>query len=207
MKQQITPSIMAKSQTELTLLVKKLKGTTKALHLDIADGKCVPSKSLWFPFRVPKTFFYSAHLMIKHPLAWIKKHPKLDLYIVQAEEITNWSEYLDYTKQHNLKRAVAIPPGFNIKKLLPYLNQIQYILILTVKPGFYGAPFVPKALTTIKVLKKHNPKLKVIVDGHMNPKNIPLAKKAGGDYFISGSYVTLADDPEQAMKELKGALK
>lgn len=197
---------MAKNQRELGLLLKKMQGVTKYLHLDIADGKCVPSRSLWFPFKLSQNFSYSAHLMVKHPLEWIKKHPNLDLYMVQAEEIKDWSQYFQFTKQHELKRAVALPPNFNTKKLLPYLSQLHYILILTVKPGYYGAPFVAKALRTIKVLKKHNPKLKFIVDGHMNPKNIPLAKKAGANYFISGSYVTLADNPRRALKELNDVL-
>ncbi len=204
----ITPSIMGKNQPEVTRVFRKLKGTSSKFHLDVADRKCVPSTSLWFNFRIPTAYKYAAHLMIRKPLEWMKLYErKIDLFIVQFEEVEDWDEYFAWTKLHHKKRAVAIRPKTNVKKVLPYVSQFDQVLVLTVQPGFYGAPFVPQALKTINMVKKVNPKLKVIVDGHMNPKTAPMAVRAGADVLVCGSYLAGAADPKKALRELRKAIR
>src|SRR3989344_2121775 len=112
---QLVPSIMGKNQKEISSLFTKFKGVSTRFHLDIADRKCVPNTSLWFPFKLPSKFKYSAHLMIRKPLAWMKLYEKkIDLFIPQFEEIENWEEYLTWAKAHKKKRAVALRPKVNM---------------------------------------------------------------------------------------------
>ncbi len=207
-KPKIIPSIMGKNQKEINALFKKLKGTSKRFHLDIADRKCVPNTSLWFDLKLPRTCAYAAHLMIRKPLEWMKRYEKkIDLFIPQFEEIGDWQEYLDWTKAHKKKRAISIRPKVNIKKVMAHIKDLDYLLVLTVQPGFYGAPFAPQALKNIKMFKKANPKLKIIVDGHMNQKTAPWAIKAGADILVCGSYLAAAENPKKMLRELKGELK
>ncbi len=208
MAQQIFPSVMAKNQKELNQLLKKLHGVAKTLHLDIVDGKFAPSFSLHFPFKLSKKFNYNAHLMVKKPEVWITKYGhKVNKCIVQLEEIKDVKKYLEFCKQHNNKPCFALKPETKIDMLKPFIKKIHTILILTVKPGFYGSPYQKKPLQKIKQLKKLHPKIKIIVDGHMNPTTILDAKKAGADYYVSGSFVTKSDDSTKAIKELKKKLK
>jgi ribulose-phosphate 3-epimerase len=201
MRQKILPSIMAKNQKELNQDFKKLNGVVKHLHLDIVDGKFAKSKVMFFPFKLSKNFNYSAHLMIKNPEKWIKKnHKKIELLIPQFEELKDFDNYLTFCKENKKKVAIAIKPETKIKQIKNYLNKIDYVLVLTVHPGFYGANFLPKQLKKIKQIKKINPKTKVIIDGGMNPKTIKKAKKA--DHFVSGSYTTKSDNPKQRIKSL-----
>src|SRR3989338_10922498 len=103
MKQKVFPSVMAKSQKELDTMLKNLSDVAKYLHLDVADGKFVPNTSLWFPFKLSKKFKYIAHLMVKNPETWIKKHgKKVEFCIVQAETI-DIENYIQKTKLQKKK--------------------------------------------------------------------------------------------------------
>lgn len=208
MRYQIIPSVMANSQKELDDFFHRLRGVAPVLHLDIADGKHVPTHVLDFPFRLSRSFRYHAHLMVKQPKQWIQKHRKgIDLYIPQFEEVKNPDQYIKWMKKEKQKVAFAIRPETPVSRLFPYLSQIDYVLILTVHPGFYGARYLKMPLRKISVLKFHNPSVTVIVDGGMNPQTIRPAATAGADWFITGSYTTKAKDSKKAIKTLQQALR
>ena len=98
MKQRVFPSVMVKNQQGLDLMLKNLTGVAQYLHLDVADGKFVSNTSLWFPFKRSKKFRYIAHLMVKEPQKWIKKHGRnVEFCIVQAETV-NIADYIKKTK-------------------------------------------------------------------------------------------------------------
>ncbi len=199
---------MARSQKELDALLAKLNGVAQILHLDVVDGKFAPSHSLDFNFKLPRTFRYNAHLMIKNPEKWIAKHGnKIKLAIPQVEEVKNIKKYIRYLGNKKKKIAFALNPETTVKAITPYMDNIDSILLLTVHPGFYGSPFLKAPLRKIKQIKKINPRIKIIVDGHMNPKTIGLAKKAGADLFVSGSFVSQSTNPRKALAQLKAALR
>tara|TARA_Y100000310_G_scaffold232580_1_gene235428 strand:- start:538 stop:1155 length:618 start_codon:yes stop_codon:yes gene_type:complete len=204
MKKQIWPSVMAKSQQELNFELKKLIGVAKTLHLDVTDGKFAPSKVFQFSFKLKKNFNYNAHLMIKNPLPWITKNiEKIDLFIPHFEAVKDKEKYITFMKKNKKKVAFALLPETKTAVIKHFAEKINYILILSVNPGFYGGKFLPQQLKKIQQIKKINPKIKVIVDGGMNPKTIQKAKLA--DYFVSGSY--LKENPKERMKKLNETLQ
>ncbi len=204
-KPKIFPSIMAQSQPEIDWLFKNLSGAAKELHLDVADGKCVPSTSLWFPFKLSSKFKYNIHLMIKNPTKWIEQNSPLKnivLLIPQLEEIKEPKEYIRRAKSNRRKIAFALRPETGINKIKPYLPEIDYVLILTVQPGFYGAKFLSAPLNKIKQIKQISPKVKIIVDGGMNPQTVKKAAAAGADFFVSGAFTTKSNNPKKQIKRL-----
>jgi len=208
MKQKIFPSVMAKSQKEMDSLFKKLDGVSKHLHLDIADGDFVPNKSLWFQLKLSSKFNYSVHLMINNPGRWIEKNGKnVDAIIFHPEAVKDINLIIKKIRNKKRKIGLALKPETKVSEIKAYLDQIEYILILTVHPGFYGAKFLRSPLKKIHQIKKINPKIKVIVDGGMKPGTIELANKAGADHFISGSFVSKSDNSRKAMRELKLIIK
>ncbi len=208
MKQTILPSIMAKSQPELNTDFKKLTRVVKTLHLDVVDGKFANNKTMQFPFKLSRKFNYQAHLMIKQPEKWIKKNwRRVQLFIPHFEEIKNLNKYIAWMKKSKRKVAFALLPETNVSSIKPYLDEIDIVLILTVHPGFYGAKFLKSQLKKVQQLKKLNSKIKIIVDGGMSPKTIKLAKTAGTDYFVSGSYTTKAEKPKERIRQLMKQLK
>ena len=203
MKQKIWPSVVAKNQKELDGIFDKLNGVSETLHLDIVDGKFADNHSLDFNFKLSSNFNYTAHLMIKNPEKWIEKHgQKVDFYIPHIEEINDVKEYIKSVRMRKKKVAFALRIETEISSIKPFLHDVDYVLILTVHPGFYGSDFVKTPLKKIKQIKKVNPKIKVIVDGHMDSETIKEAKNAGADYFVSGSFIQKAESPKKAIKEL-----
>ena len=145
--------------------------------------------------------------MIKSPEKWIEKHGhKVELCIPQFEEVKDKDKYILLSKKTKKKVAFALKPETKVKELKPFLNEINYLLILTVHPGFYGAKYLRSPLKKIKQIKKLNSKIKIIVDGHMNQETIKEAKNSGADYFVSGSFLSKSDNPKKALKELKRAI-
>ena len=149
----IIPAIIAKDQQELNYYLKKLKNVSDWLHLDIVDGKFAQNNSLDFPFRLSKNFHYSAHLMVKKPEQWILKlHSKVDLLIPQFEELTHPHHLICYLKKHKKKIAFALKPETKVSALKHFVKDADYILILTVHPGFYGSKYLPAQLKKIQQL-------------------------------------------------------
>ena len=208
MKSKIIPSIMGKTQREIDLLFKKLEGVASVLHLDVADGKFVPNTSLWFQFTLSRKFRYIAHLMINRPGLWFFRYGRrVDSVIFHPECVKNISGLIAKIKKKKKKVGLALKPKTNVEAVKPYLDLVDYVLILTVKPGFYCAKYLKSPLKKIQQIKKINPNVTVFADGHMNPKTIKDAQKAGADYFVSGSYVSKSENPKKAIWELKKALR
>ncbi len=200
----IYPSIMGKSQKKINVLFRKYEEIVKELHLDVADGKFVPNKSLWFRFKLSHKFKYNAHLMVKNPLGWIKENgSRVDLCIVSFEAVKDVGMFIDYMKKRRKKVAFSLNPETKVSSVKGYLQEVDVVLILTVHPGFYGAKYLKSPLRKIAQIKKINPKIKIIVDGGMNPNTICDAKRAGADAIVSGSYLAKAENVRKAIRELK----
>ena len=204
MKKEVIPSLIAKNQKELNERFSKIKSQFKIFQLDIMDGKFVKNKSLMFNFKLPKgKFKYEAHLMVKNPKVWIIKNWKKADTIIFHIESTNDSKYLiKLIKSKKRKVGIAINPKTNVKKIIPFLNSIDMILIMTVTPGKYGSKFLPNVLKKVKEIRKLKPKLNIEVDGGINNKTIARAKKAGANRFILGSYLQKSKNVKKAKGKL-----
>jgi len=194
---------MSKNQEELDQDLIRLKGAAKVLHLDVVDGLFAPNHALDFKFKLSPKFKYHLHLMVKEPEIWIKKHLKeIELFFPQIEEVKDFSRYAKWMKKEKKKVGFALLPDTSVAKVRSFLGQTDFVLILTVHPGFYGSKYLPSQLKKIALIKKVNPQIKVFVDGGMNPFRIKGAAKAGADYFISGSYTTKAEKPKERIASL-----
>ncbi len=212
MDSQIWPSIMATSQAELNSELATAQKISKVVHLDIVDGKFAPSKVLQFPFKLKKTLEYSAHLMVNKPLPFIKKNKdQIQLFIPHFEVFTDPNKYIKFCRKEKIISALAMLPQTSFTKIKPIIKDLDFLLVLTVKPGFYGSKFQKNQVKKIKQISDHIKKnrlnTKIIIDGSMNLEHISLCKQAGADIFISGSYLMKSKNPALAMKELQKAAK
>lgn len=208
MTQRIYPSVMAQTQQEMDALFLKLDGVAKELHLDMADGQAVPGTANNFPLKLSDKFTYNAHLMIKDPEKWIEQYgDKMRVSVPMVEEIPDISGYINRMKEKNYLVGFSLNPETSYEVIKPYINDIDVVLILTVNPGFYGAKYLNEPLSKISLIKADKPGIEVIVDGGMNPITIKDAVKAGANYFVSGSYISKAEDSKEAMRVLMDAVK
>jgi ribulose-phosphate 3-epimerase len=198
----IIPAIIAKTQRELDYAIDKVMDLTHRLQLDIMDGCFVPNHSLDFDFQLPKKGTYEAHLMVDTPGEWIQKHgDKVDLIIAHIESTMNPQEIIDQLKGKN-KIGFALNPQTSLKTIIPFIEQIDQVLVMTVNPGFYGSPFIPEALQKVQHLRKLMPSLDIEVDGCINDKTISQAYQMGANLFVSGSYIMKAKNTKDNIEKL-----
>ncbi|MEE8401546.1 MAG: hypothetical protein V3R86_05290 [Candidatus Hydrothermarchaeaceae archaeon] len=203
----IVPSVIAKTQEELDGALEKVKGKAKRIMIDIMDGKFVSNTSLNFDFNLSPDFEYEAHLMVNRPLDWIEKYAsKVSIAVMQVETLDDIRKAIEFAKNRGLKVTLALNPETGLDVVLPYLREIDSVLILSVHPGSYCVEFLPETLEKIKELRKIDKIIPIEVDGCMNPKNTKLARGAGANIFASGSYIIKSDNVDNAIKELSLAV-
>jgi len=201
----IIPAIIAKSQKELDERFEKAKAGS-LIHLDVMDGKFVKQQSLNFPFKLPREKRdYQAHLMVSHPLAWIDKNAhKVDTIIFHIESYKRFSKIvdtIDLIKKKHKKVGIALNPLTPAKSIQHLVKKINLVLLMTVYPGRYGAHFTPSALKKADKIRSFNSKIKIQIDGGINPKTVERASRYA-DSLTSGSYIQNAESPKNALKEL-----
>jgi len=203
MKKIIVPAVIAKDQVELNAIFQKISGNVDLVQLDVMDGKFVLNHSLDFDFELDEKYKYEAHLMVKDPDFWIETYGKrIDTIIAHYEATPNPEKTIRIIKKLGKKAALALNPETEIEKVMDYLNDLDQVLIMTVQPGFYGSPFLPKVMGKITKLRELRPELDVEVDGGINPETVEMTSKAGANMFVSGSYLVKADNMEERVNLL-----
>jgi len=200
----IVPSVIAGSQEELDQMLLLVRGKATRVMLDIMDGRFVPNRSLDFDFTLPEGFEYEAHLMVRDPLAWVRRNSgKIDIAIFHVETLASVEEALDLARRSGLRATLAVKPETGLEGVLPHLDELEAVLIMTVKPGTFCVEFLPETLEKIRRLKEMSPEIPVEVDGCMNAHHVRLARDAGASIFDSGSHVMKSPDPAGAIRELE----
>jgi ribulose-phosphate 3-epimerase len=203
MKKIIVPAVIAKDQEALNAILQKISDNVGLVQLDVMDGKFVPNQSLDFDFELDGKYKYEAHLMVKAPDFWIETYGnRIDTIIAHYEATPNPEKTIRIIKNLGKKAALALNPETGIEQVMDYLNDLDQVLIMTVHPGFYGSPFLPKVMDKIAQLRQLRPELDVEVDGGINPETIVLTNEAGANMFVSGSYLVKADNMEERVKLL-----
>lgn len=199
----ILPSILASSQQQLDLEMQKVVEQSQTFHIDIADGRFVDNTSMNFEFDLPRAQSYEAHLMVKEPLKYVKKHIDVfDRFNVHTESVTEPGKLLRYLKTHGKEAGVAIKPSTDLDAISE-IRRFDLIQVMTVKPGEYGSEFHQEMIDRIRELRRRHPEASIEVDGHVTPENIQQLEEAGADMFVSGSYIQESSNPSKAIESLR----
>ena len=119
-------------------MLKKVIGKVQRVQIDIMDSVFVPNISLNFDFQLIKGITYEAHLMMKKPLEWIEKNAdKVNIVIIHVESLKNIEAAIDFIKNIGLKVYLATKPETKNEVIIPYIKDIDGLLIMTVEPGSY----------------------------------------------------------------------
>ena len=165
-------------------------------HIDVMDGnfvKQISEKKL------------DIHLMHSRPLSYIeqiKDLKNIEYITIHLEIEENIQNILNKIKEYGFKRGISIKPNTDINKLIPYLDNIDLILIMTVEPGQGGQPFLENSPNRIKEIKNliKDKNILLEVDGGINDKTINLVNTA--DIAVVGSYITTSDNMIEKVKTL-----
>lgn len=184
------------------------------LHIDVMDGTFVPNISFGFPLMVPMHKYCTkpldVHLMIVHPEKYVERFCDAGAYSVgfHLEAVDDPLPILDLIKAKGVRTCLTINPDIDPQRLLPYLDKVDMVLIMSVYAGFGGQSFIPESLERVRFIRQEITRRQlstlIEVDGGINIKNAAAVFEAGADVLVAGSAVFHAKDPEKAIRLIKG---
>ena len=183
------------------------------LHIDVMDGVFVPNISFGFPlmkaFKQHSTKPLDVHLMIVHPEKYVERFCDAGAYSVgfHLEAVEDPLPILDLIKAKGVRTCLTINPDIPAERLVPYLDKVDMVLIMSVFAGFGGQKFIPESLDKIRFIKseitKRSLSTLIEVDGGVSADNAATLFAAGADVLVAGSAVFGADSPTEAIRSMK----
>ena len=211
----IYPSLLSADFLNLENEIKALEeAQIDGLHFDVMDGQFVPNISIGIPIldsvRAATQLPIDVHLMIEQPEQYINTfaYHGADMISVHVEATQHIHRALQMIKNAGKKAGVVINPGTPVESLLPVLEIVDYVLVMTVNPGFGGQSFIEACAAKVKILRdlrqSLNLNFNIEVDGGINNETIKICVDNGADMFVTGSYFFKQEDYGKVTQLLKG---
>lgn len=183
------------------------------LHVDVMDGVFVPNISFGFPLMVPMRKYCTkpldVHLMIVHPEKYVERFCDAGAWSVgfHLEAVEDPLPILNLIKAKGVRTCLTINPDIDVKRLVPYLDQVDMVLLMSVFAGFGGQKFIPETIDKLRFIReeinRRGLKTLIEIDGGVNTTNARTLFEAGADVLVAGSAVFGAQDPEETIRKLK----
>ena len=213
----VAPSILSADFAKLGEEIKLVESLgAEYLHFDVMDGHFVPNISFGVPvFKSISSIHLmvnDVHLMISEPKKYIPKFAEAGADIITFHYEACHSEdeifeLIDMIHDLGIRAGISIKPKTPVDVLVPFLESLDLILIMSVEPGFGGQEFMPEALDKISYLREaidsENYNCLIEVDGGINDKTGQLCIEAGVDILVAGSYLFGKEDIKERMESLR----
>lgn len=183
------------------------------VHVDVMDGVFVPNISFGFPLMKPlkqySTKPLDVHLMIVHPEKYVERFCDAGAWSVgfHLEAVEDPRPALELIRRKGVRTCLTINPDIDVHRLLPYLEEVDMVLLMSVFAGFGGQKFIPETMDKLRFLREEIDRraLKTLIeiDGGVTVENAPLLFQAGADALVAGSAVFGATNPEEAIAKMK----
>jgi len=213
---EIAPSILS---ADFTRLGDELAAVERAgasyIHVDVMDGHFVPNITLG-PFIVKAVrratgLPIDAHLMIERPDDFIAEFAKAgaNMISVHPEATYHLNRTLNYIRQAGCQAGVVLNPATPLAYVEEVLDDVDYVLVMSVNPGFGGQQFIPSSLDKLRrlrtLIRGRGLRVRVEIDGGIGPENAAEVVGAGAEILVAGSAVFGAPDPGEAVRQLARA--
>ena len=211
----ISPSILSADFAYLARDIQAIS-TADYVHVDVMDGLFVPNISIGIPvvkcIRPVTDLPLDVHLMIQEPVRYVDQFCDAGADIVtchvEADTQENILAAIDKIHAKGKKAGIVLKPKTTWEAVLPYIDQVELILVMTVEPGFGGQKFMadqmPKVAAIRKLINERNPACELEVDGGVAPDTCQTCIDAGANVLVAGSAVYKAEDIPARIKELRG---
>ena len=213
---EIAPSILSADFTRLAEEIATVeKAGASILHVDVMDGRFVPNITVGLPVvkaiakvtRLP----IDAHLMIVEPGQYADKFAKAGARMVSIhiEADANAHRTLSSIRAAGALAGIVINPGTSLTALDEIIKFADYVLVMSVNPGFGGQEFIPESIEKVRRLRKmideRGLKTRIEIDGGINSDNIAEVTSAGAEIIVAGSAIFGAADPAVALRQMREA--
>lgn len=207
----IAPSILTADFNRLEFEIQSIK-TADYLHLDVMDGHFVPNISfgphVLSGLKRITNIPLDTHLMITNPLDYIDLFVEIgSSFITVHVEANKVQESINRIKASGVKAGITLKPKTKLEMLYPYLDQVDLVLIMSVEPGFGGQKFMVDQLEKVRELVRlreiYHYHYMIEIDGGINGDTAKLAKEAGVDIAVVGSYVFNSKQRDEVIGSLR----
>lgn len=207
----LSPSILAADVANLGDELQAVRNAgAEYIHIDVMDGIFVPNISFGLPvvrgLRECSDAFFDVHLMIEEPIRYIERFAEAgaDGITVHAEACQDLAQALQTIHRAGKKAGVALSPDTGIDVVVPYLDKLSMVLVMTVYPGYGGQRIIKDVYGKIRELRsiaeKRGLNLDIEVDGGVNLDNVGEIKEAGANVFVAGTKIFKGDVKENVRK-------
>ena len=213
----IAPSILSGNFLNLEPDIRMVNKNADLIHIDVMDGSFVPNISFGFPVveAIAKavTVPMDVHLMIVNPDKYVERFAKtgaemISFHLEAADQAgKDPRDIIAQIKSFGVKAGFVINPDIPVERLFPYIDDVDFFLIMSVFAGFGGQKFIPESIDRIKTLKAEMDRRGVVkdieVDGGVSASNAHILAEAGATILVAGSSVFKAESPAKAINELR----
>lgn len=204
----ISPSILASDYANLQSELQRISNSD-LIHIDVMDGHFVPNITLGAPIvkaikRVCDIPF-DVHLMISNPIDYVEDFAAAgaDIICFHTESNSDIEKTVDKIISLGKKPALAVKPKTDVDVVIPFLDKLSMVLVMTVEPGFGGQSFMEEVMPKIEKIRSINSEIDIEVDGGINEETVKIAAKAGANVFVAGSAVFKSENPNEMIETLR----
>ena len=210
---QLAPSLLAADFADLRSAIKLLDDAVDIFHIDIMDGDFVPNITMGpmivAALRQHTDAVFDVHLMVRNPDVWIGPYRDAgaDWISVHYETAPHLERTLSCIRESGARAGIALNPGTYPDGLEYVLNDTDFVLVMSVNPGFGGQNFLVSSLEKLSALRtrldeKGLSLVQLEIDGGVDATNASDIVRAGADILVAGSSVYRSEDPLQAVEQL-----
>ncbi|HEC63086.1 MAG TPA: ribulose-phosphate 3-epimerase [Candidatus Acetothermia bacterium] len=206
----LSPSLLSADFGRLAEEVRAVEPVAAYIHFDVMDGHFVPNLTFGPPvvnaLRPYTALPFDIHLMIERPTRYapqFRVRPE-DVITFHVEAQDPPEECIAVIRELGCRVGISLRPGTPLSAIEPYLGQVDWVLLMSVEPGFGGQEFMPDALGRIRALRRliGNRPVTIAVDGGINTGNVRVVVEAGAEVIVAGSAVYGQGDPQAAARAL-----
>jgi ribulose-phosphate 3-epimerase len=210
----LSPSILSADFACLSADVEQVAPEADLLHVDVMDGHFVPNLTIGPPvvasLRARTDLFLDCHLMVDNPTALFEEFADAgaNRCIVHIE-LGDPRPLFAQMRQRGLGVGLTLNPETPFDRVLPFLDEIDLLLVMSVHPGWGGQAFIPEVLDKVRaarrIIDERRLAVEIEIDGGIKEETAPLAAAAGVDILVAGSAIFHAEDPLDAARRIRAA--